>query len=171
MRSTSKPGWFLDPWQPAQLRWWAGTEWTSDTAPLGSPPSAPDGAVPRHQQPSWWAFGVALLLVVLLGVHAWRMPSTGADSLTAPALASRGSDPQTIPGRTFAKRVVVPRLQSRQLRPARTAMRERGIELVVVQRLPSPAEKGSILAQRTEPGTRVDPGTVVHVVVAAPSQP
>jgi hypothetical protein len=29
------PGWYLDPWNPAQHRYWSGTEWTGQTFPHG----------------------------------------------------------------------------------------------------------------------------------------
>ena len=31
-------GWYADPHQPAQQRWWDGTQWTQHTAPLGQAP-------------------------------------------------------------------------------------------------------------------------------------
>lgn len=31
-------GWFTDPHQPTQQRWWDGTQWTQHTAPLGQAP-------------------------------------------------------------------------------------------------------------------------------------
>lgn len=34
------PGWYADPQQPAQQRWWDGMQWTAHTAPAGQTPAA-----------------------------------------------------------------------------------------------------------------------------------
>ncbi len=173
MTSTSGPGWFRDPWQPGQLRYWSGTAWTSHTAPVGSPPPQRTGA-PRRRQWSWWAFAAFVVVVTLLGTNALRAPSPGDESASeapaagAPTPSSPGPDPVTVAGRSFEKRVVVPRLESSQFRVARSVMKRRGIDLIVAKRLPSPQPTGSILRQRTRPGTKVAPGSAVKVVVAAP---
>lgn len=33
------PGWYTDPDEPADVRWWTGTEWTHHVQPRPGPPS------------------------------------------------------------------------------------------------------------------------------------
>lgn len=40
MMPETPEGWYTDPNQPAQQRWWNGVQWTEHTAPLGQAPSA-----------------------------------------------------------------------------------------------------------------------------------
>jgi hypothetical protein len=42
------PGWYSDPNDPAQLRWWDGSAWTANVRPAARPPPIPD----RPVQPS-----------------------------------------------------------------------------------------------------------------------
>jgi hypothetical protein len=53
------PGWYADPGDPSQLRYWDGARWTERTAPLQSEPPAPAPAgQPRKRWP-WVVAGVA----------------------------------------------------------------------------------------------------------------
>jgi hypothetical protein len=44
--ATPPPGWYPDPEQPANLRWWDGTVWTEHRAPGWLPPTV--AAIPNH---------------------------------------------------------------------------------------------------------------------------
>ncbi len=77
------PGWYPDPQQPAQLRWFDGQQWSAHTQPPAPPalPSHPPGYVPAGQQPGFApavqttvvqaapqkSVGVALLLTFFFG--------------------------------------------------------------------------------------------------------
>ena len=50
---SAHPGWFLDPWDHAQHRYWDGRAWTAETFPNGPQPPAPTppyrGEIPEQQ--------------------------------------------------------------------------------------------------------------------------
>jgi hypothetical protein len=50
--ATPPPGWYPDPEQPANVRWWDGTTWTVHRAPVWQPPvgawAGPGSAGPSH---------------------------------------------------------------------------------------------------------------------------
>ncbi len=41
--AATPPGWYTDPQQPMNLRWWDGTAWTEHSAPGWQPPTAAYG--------------------------------------------------------------------------------------------------------------------------------
>ena len=69
-------GWYPDPWNPQQLRWWDGVQWTEYTYPnqsgVAGSPSAMSHAGAARTRPKWLipvvAGAVALLLVIIVGV-------------------------------------------------------------------------------------------------------
>ena len=74
----SAPSWHADPYDPAQLRWWDGTQWTAHTAPGAPPESAPPaGSAPsvasaasapvRRPSRRWWVIALIMLAVVVAG--------------------------------------------------------------------------------------------------------
>lgn len=62
----------------------------------------------------------------------------------------------------------VPEVVGLELADAEQDLREAGLEVGQVKRRPSAEPKGTVLAQRIEPGTEVDPGSTVSFVIAAP---
>lgn len=73
--STPAPGWFPDPENPKQTRWWDGQQWTAQTAPppptgmLPPPARAFTTAAARRKIPTWlWITGglVAVLATIFL---------------------------------------------------------------------------------------------------------
>lgn len=44
MPEAAPQGWYPDPQQPAQQRWWDGAQWTAHTAPLGNAPTVATAA-------------------------------------------------------------------------------------------------------------------------------
>jgi membrane protease YdiL (CAAX protease family) len=58
------PGWFVDPWQPDQYRWWDGTQWAAPTSRLPGMPVRP--RMPTLPLPA--ALGaIAVTAVALIG--------------------------------------------------------------------------------------------------------
>ena len=51
--ATPPPGWYPDPEQPANVRWWDGTTWTEHRAPVWQPPMGswvgPGSAAANHE--------------------------------------------------------------------------------------------------------------------------
>ena len=91
------PGWYTDPYDPSQMRWWDGTAWGEQTSP-GAQPVAPEPApawgVPRSATaPSQYyelpespvqptrerRLGVLLLAVLVLGVAVIAVVVTRSD--------------------------------------------------------------------------------------------
>lgn len=58
------PGWYANPDNPTELRYWSGCEWTEHTAPYPAPAPAP-----KQRRTLLWVGG-ALLLLMVLGVAA-----------------------------------------------------------------------------------------------------
>lgn len=61
-------GWYTDPNQPAQQRWWDGVQWTERTAPLGQAPvavAAPGAAKSPTRTVALIVGGVILLITLL----------------------------------------------------------------------------------------------------------
>lgn len=56
-------GWYPDPQDAQQQRYWDGSTWTGHTAPSGAPPSAPTGDAPAYGAP------------VPAGPPSWQMPA------------------------------------------------------------------------------------------------
>ena len=71
--------WHEDPWDPAQLRWWDGSEWTGHTHPKQAPAplaeALPAGSAPgslrEWLEDSWrWIAAAAVALLVVVAVLA-----------------------------------------------------------------------------------------------------
>lgn len=66
------PGWYADPHQPAQQRWWDGAQWSENTAPLGQAPAAAVAEAPAapaaksSQLKTWLIVGGVILAITLL---------------------------------------------------------------------------------------------------------
>lgn len=70
MTPNTPQGWYTDPHQPTQQRWWDGTQWTSHTAPLGHAPATAVAAAPAEAKSSRLKIilivGAAVLVIMLL---------------------------------------------------------------------------------------------------------
>jgi uncharacterized protein DUF2510 len=83
-----EPGWYPDPWNPGQQRWFSGGDWSGRTAPAGSTP-----ADPRREETA-----------------AYEPPTTAEELRPAAAPAEEPSPWERKPptGPTFAKDRTVP---------------------------------------------------------------
>lgn len=64
-------GWYPDPHQPTQQRWWDGAQWSAHTAPLGQAPAAAAAVVEApaaksSQLRTWLIVGGVILAITLL---------------------------------------------------------------------------------------------------------
>jgi hypothetical protein len=114
-------------------------------------------------KPNWIVAGSTTLIVAV----ALAMSSGCAASETtkdpkadAPASAVK---PAAEP-----KAAAVPRLVGLTLAEAKAALRDAGLTIGVVKREPSTSEAGTVLQQGSSPGSSLDSGSPVTVILAAP---
>jgi hypothetical protein len=70
---TTQAGWYPDPSQAGQLRYWSGAEWSQDVQP--APPSPGEFVRPWWQQ--WWAIILTLFVCFPLGlIGVWQRKGT-----------------------------------------------------------------------------------------------
>jgi hypothetical protein len=70
---SAQPGWYPDPSQAGQFRYWSGTEWTQDVQ--AAPPAPGEFVRPWWQQ--WWAIILTLLVCFPLGlIGVWQRKGT-----------------------------------------------------------------------------------------------
>lgn len=70
----SQPGWHPDPWNPAQLRWFDGRDWSGSTRPVvaaGVGVSFPQAAYPGAFQRALPKGSAALVLGILAFAYGW----------------------------------------------------------------------------------------------------
>ena len=173
------PGWYPDPHNSRQVRWWNGAVWTNDTRPVPAPP----GSSAVAGSGSWWTtwsvkkavlVGVGGLLALSMignafgggetpasvshaGQRAQKQPAAEPSSAASvPAPAAKPAPPQ---------RVRVPRVQHATVARARSDMRAHHLHVAITRRY-SWAPVGTVLSQHTGAGRQVLRGTVVQLVVA-----
>ena len=88
MEHPAVAGWYSDPWDHAQLRYWDGSEWTSHASPAlapddgagaaAPPPRPAPGAMPSPATDAGGAFGQAMLYGLALGTVAGIASGTAA---------------------------------------------------------------------------------------------
>src|SRR5687768_3310758 len=116
--NTPAPGWFPDPSNSEQLRWWDGQTWTDQTQPLkrtetghadmagprpAFPPVQPAAAKSAAKKPwysRWWAITAAVL--VALSIVGSFLPDEETPGAAAPepsptAAASSAESAETAP--------------------------------------------------------------------------
>lgn len=105
--------------------------------------------------------GAAMIVVLALtssGCAASTTDSTSAADATSSATANE----------TKPEMAAVPRLKGLNRAEANDALRRAGLTIGDVTRQPSSKEAGTVLRQGTSPGTSLDPGASVAVILAAP---
>lgn len=85
------PGWYPDPSTPGMQRYWDGTQWVGQAAPMGPPGAGAPAQPPRKSNAKVWIWlgvglGVAVLLIVVIGVFvAVDFGTKAFDWVTEPA--------------------------------------------------------------------------------------
>ena len=157
------PGWYPDPDQPGRERLWDGHAWTHHLRKAAES-SATVG--PRTIALAIGSGVLGLLLIVgVVAAGSDRDPTETA--LPAPA-SSPSMQPTSAPATTTPKLAKVPALKGLSLTKAKRKLRSAGLEAGDVDRRPSSKTKGTVLKQGVDKGTKLEPGSSVALVVAAP---
>jgi hypothetical protein len=117
----------------------------------------------RRTKPQAFATGAtALVTVLVVAVLSGCSASTSTSDGTKDP-AAQAAKPATKP-----KTAAVPRLVSLTLAEAKASLREAGLTIGVVKREPSVKEAGTVLQQGASPGTPLENGSPVTIILAAP---
>lgn len=108
------------------------------------------------------SLGGAAVIVALVLVSSGCGTST-----TDSAPAADGTSPAAA-NETKPKMAAVPRLKGLNRAEADAALRRAGLSIGAITRQPSSEKAGTVLRQGTSPGTSLDPGSSVPIIVAAP---
>ena len=188
--------WYLDPRNPALLRYWDGHQWTAHTAPRPAgwggqqwttyqqPMTVrrvPETRPKRSGFPAWGAIALGVFLAVItLGVVAGTMSTakpmqsagrtSSADSSSSvaetPSEEATTSSPTPTPTETEPPKSVVPRLTGLTREKAEAQLTTAGLVVSDVQQVFSPKAPGTVLSQSKKVGASVLAGTEVVLVVA-----
>jgi hypothetical protein len=155
------PGWYADPDQLGRERLWDGQAWTHHLRK-----AAGGSARPRTIALAIGSGVFGLLLIVgLVASGSDRDPTETA--LPAPA-SSPSVQPTSAQSRPTPKLARVPAVKGLNLAKAKRKLRAAGLEVGEVDRRPSSKTKDTVLKQGVNKGTKLEPGSTVPLVVAAP---
>jgi hypothetical protein len=71
--TTMRAGWYPDPSNDGQQRYWSGTEWSQDVQPAPAPP----GEFVRPWWQQWWAIILTLFVCFPFGlIGVWQRKGT-----------------------------------------------------------------------------------------------
>lgn len=157
------PGWYPDPDQPARERLWDGQAWTHHLR------RAAGGSARLSPRTIALAIGsgvLGLLLIVALVASGSDRDPTGT-ALPAPA-SSPPVQPTSTPSSPTPKLARVPAVKGLALTKAKRKLRAAGLEVGHIDRRPSSKKKDTVLKQGVDRGTKLEPGSNVPLVVAAP---
>lgn len=101
---------------------------------------------------------IVALVLVSSGCGTSPTDSAPAADGTSPAAANE----------TKPEMAAVPRLKGLNRAEANDALRRAGLSIGAITRQPSSEKAGTVLRQGTSPGTSLDPGSAVPIIVAAP---
>ena len=142
-------GWYADPQDPGQLRWWDGGQWTDYTqfAPIDVEPAGAAGADGSGTSPT--SAGGAD--VGAAGAWDRRAGSTGNPALTT--LASRGSSPITERSSPTASRVTVSQRTTASSRTMASRLRSTDRPLVMASSRGTASRHLSTVSSRVRPAS------------------
>ena len=106
------PGWYTDPHDPRQLRWWSGEGWTEHVSPGAGQPQAAE-AVPEQAAPATEA--------PLPSRRALRDPATEASEAAEAALAAQAAQQQAAAAQQQAEQQAAEQSQADQQAQAASA--------------------------------------------------
>ena len=157
------PRWYPDSDQPGRERLWDGQAWTRHLrkASGGSP-----GPSPRTIA---LAIGSGVLgLLVIVGLAASGSDRDPADTAFPAPASSPSVQPTSAPTTPTPKLATVPAVKGLSLTKAKRKLRAAGLAASDIDRRPSSKRKGTVLKQGVAKGKRLEPGSSVPLVVAAP---
>jgi resuscitation-promoting factor RpfB len=163
MSTPDFPGWYPDPDQPARERLWDGKAWTHH---LRKAAGGSGGLSPRTIT---IAIGSGVLgLLVIVGLAASGSDRDPADTAFPAPASSPYVQPTSAPTTPTPKLATVPAVKGLSLTNAKRKLRAAGLEAGEIDRRPSSKPKGTVLKQGVAKGKRLEPGSSVPLVVAAP---
>ena len=191
-------GWYPDPDNPGQSRYWDGVLWAP---PQPQAPPDPVGqaatALPRTPKTGFWANPVVVVLALLIFFPAglflmwrnrlWNKPARwvitaavailvvviGSQPTPTTPTANTGGTTQPSPTATASTQpttVAVPSLVGTSEASVSAALTASGLKLGQTTHVPSPTPAGTVITQQPPRGTQVTPGTVVTIIVSSGPQ-
>jgi hypothetical protein len=113
-------------------------------------------------KPDWIVTGgIALIVAVAVALSGGCAAGTTSDPKND--ASAHAAKPAAKP-----KSAAVPRLVGLTIADAKAALRDAGLAIGVVKREPSSSEAGTVLRQGSSPGTSLDSGSPVTIILAAP---
>jgi resuscitation-promoting factor RpfB len=157
------PGWHPDPDQSGRERLWDGQAWTQHLR------EAAEGSGRFTPRTIALATGSGLLgLLLLVGLVALGTDRNPSDAVLDAPASSPSVQPTSARSTPPPKRARVPAVEGLGLAKAKRKLRAAGLEVGDVDRRPSSKRKGTVLKQGIDGGTKLELGSSIALIVAAP---